>query len=104
MKRFGVSERFACRVLGQHRSTQRKIARTPDDEAALSADIIALLRYGLRPNERGGLGRQRQARGAYLAAGGAESSTEATEAQKALAQCRVVHPLAGGASQSRVVL
>ena len=52
MKRFGVSERFACRVLGQHRSTQRKIARTPDDEAALSADLIALAaqygRYGYR--------------------------------------------------------
>jgi len=47
-----VSERFACRVLGQHRSTQRKIARTPDDEAALTADIIALAiqygRYGYR--------------------------------------------------------
>ncbi len=42
-----MSERFACRVLGQHRSTQRKIARTPDDEAALTADIIALaLQYG----------------------------------------------------------
>jgi len=42
-----VSERFACRVLGQHRSTQRKIAHTPDDEAALTADIIALaLQYG----------------------------------------------------------
>ena len=52
METFGVSERFACRVLGQHRSTQRKIARTPDDEAALSADIIALAaqygRYGYR--------------------------------------------------------
>jgi len=42
MKKLGVSERFACRVLGQHRSTQRKIAKTPDDEAALTADIIAL--------------------------------------------------------------
>jgi len=42
-----VSERFACRVLGQHRSTQRKIAKTSDDEAALTADIIALaLQYG----------------------------------------------------------
>ncbi|KAF0132713.1 MAG: transposase [Methylocystaceae bacterium] len=42
-----MSERFACRVLGQHRSTQRKIARTPDDEAALTADIIAFaLQYG----------------------------------------------------------
>ncbi|KQT01734.1 integrase [Rhizobium sp. Leaf391] len=42
-----VSERPACRVLGQHRSTHRKIAKTPDDEAALTADITALaLQYG----------------------------------------------------------
>ena len=42
-----MSERRACRVLGQHRSTQRKIAKTPDDEAALTADITALaLQYG----------------------------------------------------------
>ena len=49
---FGVSERRACRMLGQHRSTQRKIAKTPDDEAALTADIIELAlhygRYGYR--------------------------------------------------------
>ena len=49
----GVPERFACRVLGQHRSTQRKPPRTPDDEAAaLTADIVALAtrygRYGYR--------------------------------------------------------
>ena len=43
----GLSERRICRVLGQHRSTQRKIPTTPDDEAALTADIIALaLQYG----------------------------------------------------------
>ncbi|PWE52240.1 IS3 family transposase [Metarhizobium album] len=42
-----VSERRACRVLGQHRSTQRKTAKTPDDEMALTADITALaLQYG----------------------------------------------------------
>ena len=42
-----LSERRVCRVLGQHRSTQRKIPTTPDDEAALTADIIALaLQYG----------------------------------------------------------
>ena len=46
-ERFGVSERFACRVLGQHRSTQRKIAKTAEDDAALTADIVALaLQYG----------------------------------------------------------
>jgi putative transposase len=47
-----VSERTACRVLGQHRSTQRKVPKTPDDEAALTADIVALAiqygRYGYR--------------------------------------------------------
>ena len=48
----GVSERRACQALGQHRSTQRKAAKTPDDEAALIADIIELARtygrYGYR--------------------------------------------------------
>jgi len=48
----GVSERTACRVLGQHRSTQRKLARTADDEAALTADVVELARrygrYGYR--------------------------------------------------------
>jgi putative transposase len=47
-----VPERRACRVLGQHRSTQRKPPRRPDDEAALTADIVALAtrygRYGYR--------------------------------------------------------
>jgi hypothetical protein len=35
METFGVSERFACRILGQHRSTQRKIAKMPEDDAVL---------------------------------------------------------------------
>jgi putative transposase len=52
VERFGVSERLACRVLGQHRSTQRKKPKTADDEPALTADIIALAkqygRYGYR--------------------------------------------------------
>ena len=52
MAEYGVSERFACRVLGQHRSTQRKKPTTPDDETALTADITALAihygRYGYR--------------------------------------------------------
>ena len=47
-----MSERRACRALGQHRSTQRMIPTTPDDEAVLTADIIALARqygrYGYR--------------------------------------------------------
>jgi putative transposase len=52
MAKLGVSERLACRVLGQHRSTQRKAPRGRADEAALTADIVALAtrygRYGYR--------------------------------------------------------
>ena len=43
----GVSERFACRVLSPQRSTLRKKLGTPDDEAALTANIMALaIQYG----------------------------------------------------------
>ncbi len=51
-QKFRVSERFACPVLGQHRSTQRKVPRGRPDEEALTVDIIALAsqygRYGYR--------------------------------------------------------
>ena len=47
-----VSERRACRALGQHRSTQRNMPHGRADEARLRADIIALARaygrYGYR--------------------------------------------------------
>jgi putative transposase len=40
--RFGVSERHACRVVGQHRATQRTApAVPPDDEMALRAWLRA---------------------------------------------------------------
>ena len=39
-----VSERRVCRVLGQHRSTQRRIPTGRDDEQQLTADIIELAR------------------------------------------------------------
>jgi hypothetical protein len=52
MVKFSVSERFACRVLGQCRSTQRKTPQSRPDEEALTADIISLAsrydRYGYR--------------------------------------------------------
>ena len=52
MAKLGVSERFACRVLGQYRSTQRKRPTGRADEAGLTADIIRLAtrygRYGYR--------------------------------------------------------
>src|SRR5918911_1601193 len=47
-----ISERRACRALGQHRSTQRKAPRGKEDEEALTADLIELARqygrYGYR--------------------------------------------------------
>jgi putative transposase len=48
----GVSERRACAVIGQPRSTQRRVPGTPDDEEQLTADIVELARqygrYGYR--------------------------------------------------------
>jgi putative transposase len=35
----GVSERWACRVVGQHRSTQRHVPKTAGDDAALRAEL-----------------------------------------------------------------
>jgi len=47
-----VSQRRACRVLGQPRSTQRRTLRTAEDEERLTAEIVALAvqygRYGYR--------------------------------------------------------
>ncbi len=52
MAKFSISERFACKVLGQHRSTQRKKPTGRPDEEALTADITRLAsrygRYGYR--------------------------------------------------------
>ena len=37
--RLGVSERWACRVVGQHRSTQRYEPKRAEDDAALRARL-----------------------------------------------------------------
>ncbi|WP_298922662.1 IS3 family transposase, partial [uncultured Roseobacter sp.] len=51
-RQFKVSERRVCRVLGQHRSTQRRLPRGRADEERLVADMIELARqfgrYGYR--------------------------------------------------------
>ncbi len=51
-QRFGLSERQACRYLGQPRSTQRRPLVVQDDEEALCASIVRLAsrygRYGYR--------------------------------------------------------
>jgi hypothetical protein len=52
MDKLGVSERRACRVRWQLRSTQRRVERGREDEERLVADIIELARqfgrYGYR--------------------------------------------------------
>ena len=52
-ERLGVSERRACRVLGQHRSVQRHLAQPRLDEDIVTAAIVALARrfgrYGYKP-------------------------------------------------------
>jgi transposase InsO family protein len=51
-KRLGASERHACHVLGQPRSTQRRVKKLPGAEEALRTDVIRLARrfgrYGYR--------------------------------------------------------
>ena len=105
MQKFRVSERLACRVLGQHRSTQRKVPHGRPDEEALTADIIALAsqygRYGYRRitallRDAGWVVNvKRVARRAIsppsvrgrwrAAAGGAEGACKTTEEEPALA-------------------
>ena len=52
MKDLGVSMSRACRVVGQHRSTQRKASHLRSDETSLTKAIIRLAeqygRYGYR--------------------------------------------------------
>ncbi len=52
MNQLGVSERRACKVLGQARATQRHRSRIADDEETLTRDIVRLAerfgRYGYR--------------------------------------------------------
>ena len=51
-QRLGASERHACRVLGQPRTTQRRVRKGRADEAALRTDVVRLAsrfgRYGYR--------------------------------------------------------
>jgi hypothetical protein len=112
-----VPERRACRVLGQHRSTQRKPPSTPEDEAASTANIVALVtRYGcygccrvtVLLREAGwAVNRKRVERSPVplsMAAGGAQGARQATQEGPALAQRRLLHPAAADAPEPRLVL
>jgi len=61
-QQLGVSERRACRVLGQARSTQRSRVKGKEGEEALTSDIVKLAdrlgRYGLFPAIRNSPHRQ----------------------------------------------
>ena len=108
----GTSERRACRVLGQHRSTQRKTATTPDDEAALTADIIELARqygrYGYRRitallRSAGWTVNKKRVERIWRCEG-AESARQTAETRAPVTQWRLMHPSAAGAAQPRLVL
>ncbi|MCP1545814.1 transposase InsO family protein [Methylorubrum extorquens] len=51
-EKYGLSERHACRIVGQHRGTQRYVPTVPADEDDLTRAVIALAseygRYGYR--------------------------------------------------------
>ena len=74
-QRLGVSERKACRVLGQARSTQRRIPKCREDEEALRQDVVKVARrfgrYGYRMVTGMLMGSEPQAGGADLETGGA---------------------------------
>jgi hypothetical protein len=94
----GVSERRACRTLGQARSTQRRVPKLRPDETVLSDAVVRLARqygrYGYRritawlADRR--LAGERQAGGAHLAARGAEGAAAAAEAGPAVAERRLL--------------
>lgn len=107
-----VSERRACRVLGQHQTTQRHQAAPRSDEAPLTPTIIELAtQYGpvrLSPDHgvapAGRLGRECEARGADLAPGGVEGAAAAAEAGRPLAERRLLRPTPADTPESRVGL
>ena len=102
-QRFGVSERRACRVLGQARTTQRRRSNRSADEEALREDVVKVARrfgrYGYRMVtgmlEDEGLGGEPQAGGADLEAGGAEGAEEAAQAGAFVVDGRLLHPAPG---------
>jgi hypothetical protein len=113
-----LSERRVCRVLGQHRSTQRKLARGRGDEEQLTADIIELAhrhgRYGYRKiaellrSTAGWAVNDKRVERSTAALSRAtrrlEGPKKAAQARPALAGGWVLHPAAGGAPEPRLVL
>ncbi len=109
--KYGLSERHACRIVGQPRGTQRYVPTLRADEDALTRAIVALAseygRYGYRRitallrTAGWRVGRDRVQR-IWRREG--LSPEEAQTPRQALAQRRLLHPAAARASQSRVEL
>jgi transposase InsO family protein len=100
-----VSERRVCRVLGQHRSTQRKVPCGADDEEALTDDIVALARqygrYGYRRVTallHAALVGEPQTGGTDLATRGAEGASATAETWSAVVERWLVYSAAAGIS------
>ena len=88
-----VSERRACRVLGQARSTQPRERHIPDDEARLVAEMVELAthygRYGYRRITAmlrwEGWKVNHKAGGEAVETGGAESPVQTAETKETVA-------------------
>ena len=99
-------------MLGQHRSTQRKVPRGPEDEDRLTADMIVLARqygrYGYRRiaallRQAGWQVNDKRVERIWRREG-LKVPAKAAQARAALAQRRIVHPAAARAPQPRLVL
>ena len=107
-----MSERHACRLLGQWRGTQRYEVIYRTDEDALTREIVALAsaygRYGYRRitallRDRGWpVGKDRVQR--IWRRGRAESAAETKGAREVVVERRILPSLAAGASESCVEL
>jgi len=88
--RLGVSERWACQVARQYRSTQRYEAKAAEDDAALRAALRKISeekpRWGYRRAHarllEEGWSVNRKARAAPLARGGSASSPSQAKARQ----------------------
>src|SRR3954467_2045616 len=107
-----ISERRACKALGQHRSTQRKTPRGHDDEEALTADLIELARqygrYGYRKiaallRDAGWRVNDKRVERIWRREG-AQGSPKAAQARAAVARGRILHPPSARAPQPCLVL
>ena len=110
--KYGLSERRACRLLGQWRGTQRYRPMDRLDEDELTRAVVALAaqygRYGYRritallQSSGWPVGKDRVQRN--LAAGRFESAAETKAPKTALAERRFLCATAAGASEPRLEL